>query len=62
MKFVSAKATLRGKKLAVAGRTIKVDLTGKSVGEYRVHITSKFKAGDKIYKVRSIRSLNIVRK
>jgi hypothetical protein len=62
MKFVSAKATLKGKKLAVAGRTIKVDLTGKSVGEYRVHITSKFKAGGKTFKVRSIRSLNIVSK
>ncbi len=62
MKFVSAKATLRGKKLAVAGRTIKVDLRGKSVGEYRVHITSKFKAGGETFKVRSIRSLSITLK
>jgi hypothetical protein len=62
MKFVSAKATLRGKKLAVAGRTINVDLRGKSVGEYRVHITSKYQAGSKTYKVRNIRSLSILRK
>ena len=61
-KFVSAKAVLRGKKLAVTGRTIKVDLRGKSVGEYRVHITSKFKAGGETFKVRSIRSLSITRK
>ena len=62
MKFVSAKATLGGKKLAVTGRTIKVNLTGKPVGEYRVHITSKFKAGGKTFKVHSIRSLSIIRK
>ena len=62
MKFVGAKATLGGKKLSVKGRTIKVDLRGKSVGEYRVHITAKYQAGGKTYKVHSLRSLSIIRK
>ena len=62
MKFVSARATLRGKRLPVHGRTIKVNLRGKTVGEYRVSITAKFKADGKVYKVRTIRSLNIIRK
>ena len=62
MKFLSAKATMGGKRLSVKGRTVKVDLRGKSVGEYRVVITAKYKAGDKVSKVRSTRSLSIVRK
>ena len=62
MKFISARATLRGKRLPVHGRTIKVNLRGKAVGEYRVSITAKFKAGGKVYKVHTIRSLSIIRK
>ena len=61
MKFVSARASLRGKRLPVQGRKVKVDLRGKSVGEYRVRITAKYKADGKVYKVRSVRSLSIVR-
>ena len=60
MKFVSAKATLGGKKLSVHGRTIKANLRDKAVGKYIVRITAKFRAGDKTYKVRSIRSLSII--
>jgi hypothetical protein len=62
MKFTSAKATMGGKKLTVKGRTIKVNLRNKPVGEYIVRMTAKFKAGGKTFKVHSIRSLNIVRK
>jgi hypothetical protein len=62
MKFIGVRASLRGKRLAAHGRTIKVDLRGKSVGNYLVHMTAKYKKGGKIVKVRSIRSLNIVRK
>ena len=61
MKFVGAKATLKGKKLKVKGRTIKVNLAGKSVGEYMVRITAKYKVGGKVYKVKSVRSLSITR-
>ena len=51
-KLVSVKATLRGKKLAVSGRTIKVDLTGKPVGNYNVTMIAKFKKDGKIRTVR----------
>ena len=47
--------------LPVHGRTIKVNLRGKAVGEYQVSIAAKFKAGGKVYKVRTIRSLSIIR-
>ena len=62
MKFVSAKATMGGKRLSVKGHTVKVDLRGKSVGEYRVFITARYKANGKVSKVRSTRSLSIIRK
>lgn len=62
LKFVSVRAKLRGKRLPTYGRSIKVDLRGKSIGNYIVRMTAKYKKGGKIYKVRSIRSLNIVRK
>jgi len=63
MKFVSARASLRGKAVkTVRGRTIKVDLRGKSAGRYRVFITAKYKADGKVYKVRSTRSLRIIQK
>lgn len=62
MKFVSVRAMLRGKSLPTSGRAVKVDLRGKSVGNYIVRMVAKYKKGGKIYKVRSIRSLNIVRK
>jgi hypothetical protein len=62
MKFLSAKATMGGKRLSVKGRTVKVDLRGKSAGEYRVFITAKYQANGKVYKVRSVRSLSIIGK
>jgi len=58
-KLVSVKATLRGKKLPTAGRKVKVNLTGKTVGNYNVAITAKFRKGGKTYTVRSIRSLSV---
>ena len=63
MKFISARASLRGTPVrTVRGRTIKVDLRGKSVGRYRVFITARYKAHGKVYKVRSTRRLRIVQK
>ena len=62
MKFISVSAKLRGKRLPTHGRSIKVDLRGKSVGNYIVRMVAKYQKGGKTYKVRSIRSLNIVRK
>ena len=63
MEFISARASLRGKSVkTIRGRTIKVDLRGKSAGRYRVVITAKYKANGKVFKVRSTRSLRIVQK
>ena len=63
MKFIGARASLRGKSVkTIRGRTVKVDLRGKAAGEYRVFITARYKADGKVYKVRSIRSLSIIRK
>jgi len=63
MKFISARASLRGKPVrTIRGRTIKVDLRGKSAGRYRVVITAKYKAHGKVFKVRSTRNLKIVQK
>ena len=63
MKFISARASLQGKSVrTIRGRTIKVDLRGKSVGRYRVFITAKYEAHGKIYKVRSTRTLSITRR
>jgi hypothetical protein len=63
MRFISARASLRGKSVqTIRGRTIKVDLRGKSVGRYRMFITARYKAHGKIYKVHSTRSLRIVQK
>ncbi len=63
MKFISARASLDGKSVrTIRGRTIKVDLRGKSVGRYRVFITAEYKAHGKVYKVHSTRTLRIVQK
>ena len=65
MKFIGARASLRGNcppVKTIRGRTVKVDLRGKAAGEYRVFITARYKADGKVYKVRSIRSLSIIRK
>ena len=62
MKFVSVSAKLRGKSLKTYGRSIKVDLRGKPVGNYIVRMVAKYKKAGKTYRVKGIRSLNIVRK
>ena len=60
MKFVSVRASLRGKRLTVHGKSVKVDLRGKTAGNYNVSMVIKYKTkGGKIHTVRSIRSLSI---
>ena len=60
MKFVSVRASLRGKRLTVHGRSVKVDLRGKTAGNYNVSMVIKYKTKvGKIRTVRSIRSLSI---
>lgn len=43
-KFVSARASLRGKKLNVSGRTIRVDLRERTEGNYNVRITTRYRS------------------
>jgi hypothetical protein len=63
-KFLRVRASLRGKRLNVHGRSIKVDLRGKTVGNYNVVMVAKYKAKStgKIHTERTIRSLSIFRK
>ena len=59
-KLVSVRATLRGKRLHASGRKIKVDLRGKTEGNYNVVITAKYKTKHgKLHTVRSVRTLSI---
>ena len=62
--FVSVRASLRGKRLHVHGRSVKVDLRGKTVGNYNVVMVAKYKTKStgKIHTERTIRSLSIFRK
>ena len=63
MKFISARASLRGRSVRTfRGRTITVDLRGRSAGRYRVFISARYTAHGKVYKVRSTRTLSIVQK
>ena len=59
-KLVSVRASLRGKRLHIRGRKIKVDLRGKTVGSYNVVIVAKYKTKHgKLHTVRSVRTLSI---
>jgi hypothetical protein len=62
--FVSVRASLRGKRLHTRGRSIRVDLRGKSVGNYHVVMVAKYKTKStgKVHTVRTIRTLSIFRK
>ena len=60
MKLISVRASLRGKSLPVPGRSIKVDLRGKVVGDYNVSIVAKYKTkSGKVHTVRSTRGLSV---
>ena len=61
-KLVSVRASLRGKRLHTSGRTIKVDLRGKTAGNYNIVTVAKYKTKHgKLHTVRSVRTLNITR-
>ena len=62
--FVSLRASLRGKRLQVHGRSVKIDLRGRTVGTYNVVMVAKYKTKStgKIHTERTIRSLSILRK
>jgi hypothetical protein len=60
-RFLSVKATLRGKALRVVRRTITVDLNGQPEGNYNVRLTSKYrtKLGN-VRTVKTTRNLSVV--
>jgi len=62
MRIVSVRATLRNKPLNVNGRSVTVDLRGKSAGKYQVRLVVEYKKGDEVRVVRLTRTLSIVRK
>jgi len=59
-KFISARATMHGKKLPVKGRTIVVNLSKKPVGKYSVKIVAKYRKHGKIHIVKTTRHLNVM--
>lgn len=60
-RFLSARASLRGKALKVAGRSVRVDLRGRSEGNYNVKITARYRTGSgKVRTVRTQRPLSVV--
>jgi hypothetical protein len=59
-KFLSARATLRGKSLKIRGRAIQVDLRSKPAGNYNVHIVAEYRTkSGKVHIVRSTRNLSV---
>jgi hypothetical protein len=62
--LLRVRASLRGKRLHAHGRSIKVDLRGKTVGNYHVVMVAKYKTKStgKIHTVRTVRTLSIIRK
>jgi hypothetical protein len=52
-RFLSARASMRGKRLKVKGRSIRLDLRGRDEGNYDVRIVAR-------YRTRSGRVLRIV--
>jgi len=58
--FLSTRATLRGHRLTVRGRSITVDLRGQPAGNYNVHLTSSYRRGNGTsHTVRTTRNLSV---
>lgn len=60
-KFLSAKATLRGKRLTVKGRTVTVNLAGQREGNFNVKITSRYRSNKthKVFTRSEVRNLSV---
>jgi hypothetical protein len=60
-RFLSVRATLRGKVLKVNGRTITANLTGQPEANYNVRLTIRYRArSGKIVTVKTTRNLSVV--
>lgn len=59
-RFLSVRATLRGKRLKVNGRTINVDLTGQPEGNYNIRLTSRYSKNGSVQTIKTTRNLSVV--
>ena len=60
-RFLTTRATLRGKALKVSGRTITANLTGRPEGNYNVRLTSRYRMhSGKVVTVKTTRNLSVV--
>jgi hypothetical protein len=60
-RFLTTRATLRGKVLKVSGRTITANLTGRPEGNYNVRLTSRYRThSGKVVTVKTTRNLSVV--
>ena len=60
-RFLSTRATLRGKPQKVSGRTITVNLTGRPEANYNVRLTSRYRTHKgKVVTVKTTRNLSVV--
>jgi len=60
-RFLTTRATLRGKALKVSGRTITADLTGRPEGNYNVRLTSRYRRhSGKVVTIKTTRNLSVV--
>lgn len=60
-RFLTTRATLRGKALKVNGRTITANLTGRPEGNYNVRLTSRYRThSGKVVTVKTTRNLSVV--
>jgi hypothetical protein len=60
-RFLTTRATLRGKALHVLGRTITANLTGQPEANYNVRLTSRYRAhSGRIVTVKTTRNLSVV--
>jgi hypothetical protein len=59
-RFVSARATLNGRKLVVKGRAITVDLRNRAEGNYNVRITARYRTSSgRVHTVKTVRGLSV---
>jgi hypothetical protein len=60
-RFLTTRATLRGKALKVSGRVITANLTGRPEGNYNVRLTSRYRThSGKVVTVKTTRNLSVV--
>jgi len=60
-RFLTTRATLRGKGLKISGRTITANLSGRPEGNYNVRLTSRYRRhAGKVVTIKTARNLSVV--